>query len=759
MKSKTSTSNYGQQNLRISKVKKVTDGSPKTLEIPWQDVIERCFEPDVHGDLNHSEYLKARKVIRNAQKDGTAIIGGAFSKLNTRTTDDMESYCLTILDFDDGHYTFDKLVKALAGIECVVFTTYSHSKYCGKFRALVLLDKPIRENIKATLDEIIDYFETFLGPHIDKACRTPSHVFYAPACPPGGKKYFRSEHIAGKPLRTADFKISIPDIDTFKKTVFTVPDDCSRPGSDFNKRATLREVSALMVAAGWHEHSVKGDLIHLTRPGKSRGISATCGFYGTNFLYIHTTNKAIHPFEARKGLKPFHIYAITKHDSDYSAAARQLAAEGYGKQQYADSGQNSATIDTCITDCPVLPKEAMPGWIGEFVKLVCKDSEVHPSAVLIALLLRFCAEILGPFIRIGDAKHRARTNAVIVGATSKARKGTSFAPIGALFAGLENSARVSPGPLSTGEGLIEAVRDERSEFDKKKQIVVIVDPGVTDKRLFVLDEELANALASMHRKDSTLSGVIRRFWDDGDLEPLNRHDKYKTTGAHVVILTHITKLELASNLDKVQMTNGFANRFLWLLVHRTKNVALPHPFPAKELENFRKIIVERIKAAKGLGEMHFSEKTRKLYTEVYDELTTEYPGVAGAIVGRSEAHVIRLALIYALAAGHSEIKTQDLKAALALVKTSNESVFTIFKDKGDDKAGRQCDNRKDKILRALRNATDNKLSKTEIHGVFNRKEISADIDKTLQELVSSEEVTIEKEKTGGADKTIYRLVP
>ena len=635
MKTKTPTSKYGQHNLLISKVKNAADGNPKKLEIPWQDVIDRCFEPKVHGDLNHSEYLKARKSIRDAQKDGPAFIGGAFSKPNTRTTDAMESYCLTILDFFDGHYTFDELVEALAlaGIECVVFTTYGHSKKRGKFRALVLLDKPIRENIQATLDAIIDYFETLLGPHIGKACRTPSQVIYSPAYPPGGEKYFRSEHIAGKPLRVADFKNAIP-----------------------------------------------------------------------------------------------------------------------AKQLPVDSGQHGAAIDTSFTDCPELPEKAMPGWIGEFVKRVCKDSEVHPSAVLISLLLRFCAEILGPYIKIGDVKHRARTNAVIVGNTSKARKGTSFAPIEALFAGLENSARVSPGPLSTGEGLVEAVRDESRKFDKKKQMEVITDPGVTDKRLFVHDEEFANALAKIR----ALSGVIRRLFDSGNVEPLIRHNKYKTTGAHVVILTHITKLELTSSLNKVQMGNGFANRFLWFLVHRVKNVPLPPPLPVKELECFKKILAERIKAAKGLGEMCFSEKARKLYTEAYDELTTEYPGVVGAIVGRSEAHVVRASLIYALAAGHTEVKVQDLRAALALVKTSNASVFTIFKD--TDNGVRQGDNRKDKILQALRAKLNKELSTTEIYEVFNKRITKAEVNKMMQELVLSQAVIImPAEKTGGADKKSYKL--
>ena len=522
-----------------------------------------------------------------------------------------------------------------------------------------------------------------------------------------------------------------------------------RPGDDYNQRVQWKD---LLECHGWTCVSQNGEVSYWCRPGKSEGVSATLNYQGNDLFHCFTTST---DFEQRSYDK-FGVYAILNHGGDYKAAARQLAEEGYGNQHTANSGQYGASINTNVTKCPDLPEEAMPGWIGKFVKLACKDSEAHPSAVLIALLLRFCAEILGPYVRIGDAKHRARTNAVIVGATSRARKGTSFKPVEVLFDGLENCARVSPGPLSTGEGLVEAVRDERCEFDTKKQIEVIVDPGVTDKRLFVFDEELANALASIHRKDNALSGVIRRLHDDGNVEPLIRHNKYKTTGAHVVILTNITTLELTSNLDKVQMTNGFANRFLWLLVHRTKNVSLPPPFPAEELEHFRNIVAECIEAARGLGEMYLSEEAQNLYTEVYDELTTEYPGFAGAIVGRSEAHVVRLALIYALAAGHSKVETQDLLAALALVKTSNESVFIIFKDNDDVNQG---DKRKDKILKALSSAPKNELSKSGIYAVFNRKISSSEVDKVMQDLVSSKDVIIMPvKKTGGADKTIYKLV-
>lgn len=55
------------------------------------------------------------------------------------------------------------------------------------------------------------------------------------------------------------------------------------------------------------------------------------------------------------------------------------------------------------------------------------------------------------------------------------------------------------GGLSSGEGLINEVRDERREWDRKAGREEIVDPGVADKRLMIVEAEFASALAVMER--------------------------------------------------------------------------------------------------------------------------------------------------------------------------------------------------------------------------------------------------------------------
>src|SRR5262249_29432197 len=135
------------------------------------------------------------------------------------------------------------------------------------------------------------------------------------------------------------------------------------------------------------------------------------------------------------------------------------------------------------------------------------------------------------------------------------------------------------GGLSSGEGLIYNVRDPqwKKEPVKKGGHVgdyedVRVDEGESDKRLLIVEPEFAAVLTVANREGNTLSEIIRQAWDDGRLSPLTKNNPLKATGAHISILAHITTQELLVRLDDTSKANGFANRFLWALVRRSKEL-------------------------------------------------------------------------------------------------------------------------------------------------------------------------------------------
>ena len=78
------------------------------------------------------------------------------------------------------------------------------------------------------------------------------------------------------------------------------------------------------------------------------------------------------------------------------------------------------------------------------------------------------------------------------------------------------------GGLSSGEGLIHAVRDPTVDTIARREGKRVVDyetqttdAGVEDKRLLAVEGELSQALQWAGREGNTLSAIIRLAWDGG----------------------------------------------------------------------------------------------------------------------------------------------------------------------------------------------------------------------------------------------------
>ena len=165
-----------------------------------------------------------------------------------------------------------------------------------------------------------------------------------------------------------------------------------------------------------------------------------------------------------------------------------------------------------------------------------------------------------------------------MGKSSKARKGTSWGAIRDFAVGaLKEIAELIVSGLSSGEGLIWEVRDaifKRTPIKEKGRVVgyqdIEEDPGVSDKRRIVLESEFARTLKVMTRETNILSSVIRQAYDSGALRVMTKNTPAKATAAHICILGHITSEELLRTMDSTESANGFANRFLWMAVKRSK---------------------------------------------------------------------------------------------------------------------------------------------------------------------------------------------
>ena len=275
----------------------------------------------------------------------------------------------------------------------------------------------------------------------------------------------------------------------------------------------------------------------------------------------------------------------------------------------------------------------------------------------------------------------------LIGETSKGRKGTSWGHIRRLLHAVDPEwvdERIVSG-LSSGEGLIWAVRDPiyKQEPIREKKIVtgyqeVMVDPGIADKRLLAMESEFAGVLRVAQRDGNPLSPVLRDAWDGGTLQTLTKNSPAKATGAHISAIGHVTDEELRKYLTATESSNGFANRFLWACVRRSK--CLPEGGRISEVD-FASIInrlKQAVDFARKTGEIVRDDEARQLWRDVYPELSEGKPGLWGAVTGRAEAQTARLACLYALLDCSAVVRAEHLQAALALWDYCDRSAGYVF---------------------------------------------------------------------------------
>jgi hypothetical protein len=409
---------------------------------------------------------------------------------------------------------------------------------------------------------------------------------------------------------------------------------------------------------------------------------------------------------------------------------------------------------------PELHPAAMYGLAGDFVRLVEPQSEADPVALLVQFLIGF-GNLAGRgahFVAEAD-KHYTNLFAVLVGDTGTGRKGTAWGQAKRVFVGLEEKwARecIASG-MSSGEGLIYNVRDpvlskrgikaggEETGVDE----VVIADRGVEDKRLLVFEGEFASVLRAQGREGNTLSMVIRNLWDTGDARSMVKTAPTRTTGAHVSIIGHITKDELRACLDAVESVNGYVNRFLWVCTRRSKFLPRGGRLSAEDFAPLIHRLRESVDCARAAGEMSFDEAAGAMWDAAYIGLETGRAGLLGKVTQRASPYVLRLSCLYALLDCAATVRREHLGAALAMWKYCEDSARYIFGERMGDRLA-------DDLLRALREAEGDGLTRTDISNLLGRNTSAARIGGALAVLAEAGLAYSKSERTEHAKRPVER---
>jgi hypothetical protein len=409
------------------------------------------------------------------------------------------------------------------------------------------------------------------------------------------------------------------------------------------------------------------------------------------------------------------------------------------------NGSESAMTITSVASVaahegwPELPEAALHGLAGEVVRTVAPHSEADPAAILVQFLVA-AGNAIGPGLHcaVESTRHAMNLFACLVGETSKARKGTSW----------EHVMRICSKPypvwagrcvttgLSTAEGLIAEVAHNQA--------------ASKEGRLLLVQSEFASVLRILQRGGNTLSPILRAAWDNGNLRSIVKKQPLSATGAHISLVGHISCWELLRYLSQIEAHNGFANRVLWVCVRRSGCLPEGGRVPDQEIAAIAQRLSSVRQWARHMGnhEMKRDRKAGELWTKVYPGLSEGQPGLVGAVTGRAEAQVLRLAALYAVVDCSDKVRTEHLIAALGLWTYCSASAQYIF----GESTGRSV---ADRIHEGLENAGAEGLSRTQVRDLFGRHKSSRLIDEAIRELESSGLVASREERTGGRTRTTW----
>jgi hypothetical protein len=431
------------------------------------------------------------------------------------------------------------------------------------------------------------------------------------------------------------------------------------------------------------------------------------------------------------------------------------------KAEYADATNH----DDGEPAVSAVPWPAPPGQMayhglgGEIVNTISPHSEADPAGMLVMFLCAF-GNLIGPtaHFEVESMRHYARLFVVLCGETSRGRKGSAWSNVRYFFELTDEDwlrGHVTRG-LSSGEGLIFNVRDpvvkpgkdENGNAEEK-----VIDEGVTDKRLLVIEEELGAVLKRGQREGNTLLDVVRQAWDYGDLRTMTRNAGLTATGAHVSIISHVTKADLGRLLPESDCFNGTANRFLWLAVKRSKLLPRGGNLRSENLNSLVAKLHRAINFARSVMLVKLTDAAEQFWDDLYPVLTEDRPGVWGAVTSRAEAQVKRLALIYAMLDRSPTIGVVHLQAALELWSYCDRSCRYIFGDRIGDRTA-------DRVLGELKSAGARGLTQSDLFGRFKGNVTALQLQGALALLRKLKMATLHPQKNPrGRPTMLWRFCP
>lgn len=419
---------------------------------------------------------------------------------------------------------------------------------------------------------------------------------------------------------------------------------------------------------------------------------------------------------------------------------------------------------------PELPAEALHGLPGEVTNAFAEASDADPAALLLSFLTMLGnATGAEPHITIGGQPQPGRLFVLIVGDAATGRKGTALALIQSLFeeADPEWAATCIMTGAQSGEAIVGRVADDVLTPDR-------------DKRLLLLEPEYGRLLERMG--GSTLSPTLRRAWDGSTLaaERTRSRSSLKATHAHLSMIGQITPAELLHHYPRLSAGNGLESRCLYAYV--TKQDKEVSPFAAahvsEALSDRVAAVLEgaRWRSLEGSDPLSRDLCTRRglmpsttmLFGDDVEEgwrtIQASFPEVnreLGGFFDREFTHVMRLAVLYALADASPHLEMEHVRAAVALWTYCARSAETIFSIPVGTTKPDIDPRRRGQVWDVLYRSYPEWLATTQLNDAFSRNvgKNRTDIAAVADSLVTDGQAEVRKVGTKGRPRIEYRLVP
>ena len=447
------------------------------------------------------------------------------------------------------------------------------------------------------------------------------------------------------------------------------------------------------------------------------------------------------------------VDAVATHASDTEAA-------GPMEDAFVDTHRNAPQPDPAC----------LYGLVGDVARAGSNNTEANPFAVAAAALTYLGTAVgRGPYMPIGDDCNHARLFMVHVGRSSRGRKGTAKKLIYRIHSAVRDLdeslvPQVHRGGLSTREGLALMIHD--GYMDGKNEV-----PAIEDKRLFTVESEFANILHQSKRTGNTLSAALRDAWDGTNIRPAVKTCRVWATDPHIGIIGDVTPSELRELMHSRELTNGFANRFIFFWAEGDKVLPFPQYTPKDVVDTLATRVAQVLRfsgadrhADNDVMRMEFSRDAASLYERLYKgELRDRSAGehITG-LLDRRAPMLLRLAMLFALTDLTNVIAVAHVDAAMAWVRYWVDSVKFIFQSAIEEAGAAATTEAAQRIIAYLTErgqATRTELSK----GCFGGHANKVTLDKVLDELLTASPPVIEVETVprpkgqSGSPSKYYKL--